>query len=223
MIIPAINCSTFDEVKERFHVAQELLFGASSESHQTGEREGWIHIDIADGGFTAGYSTWRNAQEFKTLKRHPSLKVEVHIMVSEPEEMISEWLAAGANRIIFHIESSANIEAVATMCKESGVEPMLALRPETSVSHAKAYLPFVSGCQVLAVIPGRASQAMVSGMLEKIKVLREQFPDMPIEVDGGITPETAPECRAAGANQLVSGSYIFSDENPAAAFARLAG
>lgn len=222
MIIPAINCQEFDEVKERFHVAQEILFGVGSESHETGERDGWIHIDIADGGFTKGYSTWRNAQEFATLKRHPHLRVEVHIMVNEPEPVISEWLALGVHRIIFHLETTGNVEAIANMCKESGVEPMLALKPETPIAHAASYMGLVSGCQLLAVTPGPGNQAMQASIIEKIAALRKAYPDLLIEVDGGITPETAKQCYTAGANQLISGSYIFSDENPAAAFARLA-
>ncbi len=223
MVIPAINCQEFDEVKERFHVAQEILFGAGSESHATGEREGWIHIDIADGGFTKGYSTWRNAKEFAQLKRHPHLKVEVHIMVNEPEAVISEWLTLGVQRIIFHLESAGNVEAIAMMCKESGVEPMLALKPETPIAHAASYLGLVSGCQILAVSPGPGSQVMQPAMIEKIVTLRKAHPELLIEVDGGITPESASRCVAAGADQLVAGSYIFKDENPAAALQRLAG
>lgn len=222
MIIPAINCQEFDEVKERFHVAQEILFGAGSEGHEMGEHEGWIHVDIADGGFTNGYSTWRNAREFATLKRHPNLKVEVHVMVNEPEPVISEWLALGVHRIIFHLESAGNVEAIATMCRESGVEPMLALKPETPIAHAALYLGLVSGCQVLAVTPGPGSQEMQPMIIEKIVALRKAHPELLIEVDGGITPESAARCIAAGADQLISGSYIFTDENPAAAFARLA-
>lgn len=221
MIIPAINCQEFDEVKERFHVAQEILFGVGSEEHETGESEGWIHIDIADGGFTNGYSTWRNAQEFSQLKRHPQLKVEVHIMVNEPEAVITEWLALGVNRIIFHLETTNNIEAIAAMCKEVGVSPMLALKPETSISHAASYLGLVEGCQILAVAPGLSNQTMQPMIIEKVVALRKAHPELLIEVDGGITPESAARCVAAGADQLISGSYIFTDENPAAAYGRL--
>lgn len=223
MIIPAINCQEFDEVKERFHVAQEILFGGGSEGHETGEREGWIHIDIADGGFTKGYSTWRNAREFAELKRNPNLKVEVHVMVNEPEPVISEWLALGVHRVIFHLESAGNVEAIAAMCKESNVSPMLALKPTTPIAHAAPYMDLVEGCQVLAVEPGPGSQAMQPMIIEKIVALRKAYPALLIEVDGGITSETAARCIAAGADQLISGSYIFTDENPAAAFQRLAG
>jgi len=222
-IIPAINCQEFDEVKERFHVAQEILFGVGSESHEIGEHEEWIHVDIADGGFTKGYSTWRNAQEFASLKRHPNLKIEVHIMVTEPEAVIAGWLALGVHRIIFHLEATDNVEAIADMCKESGVETMLALSPETPVSHAHAYLNLVDGCQILAVTPGLGNQAMLPGMIEKVVALRKQGSALLIEVDGGITPDTARQCQEAGADQLISGSYIFKDGNPAAAYARLTG
>lgn len=220
-IIPAINCQEFDEVKERFHVAQEVLFGAGSESHQTGERDEWVHIDIADGGFTNGYSTWRSPAEFKTLKRHPRLKVELHVMVNAPEEILAEWLTVGVDRVIFHIETTQAVEQVIAMCNEVGVEAMLALKPETPVSHVAPYLGAVSGCQVLAVVPGLSGQVMQDGTLEKIAALRKMRSDLVIEVDGGITPQTAPQCFAAGADQLTSSSYIFLDENPAAAYVRL--
>ncbi|MDO8602044.1 MAG: hypothetical protein Q7R62_02895 [bacterium] len=220
-IIPVINCQDFDEVKERFHIAQEILFGTGSESREIDERDGWIHIDIADGGFTKGYSTWRNPQEFSQLKRNPHLKIEVHIMMSEPEEVISEWLALGVHRIIFHLESVANVETITGMCAESGVETMLALKPETPVAHAFQYLPLVNGCQLLAVTPGPANQQMAPHIIEKLEALHAQHPDLLIEIDGGINPETAQQCAKAGASQVVSGSYIFHDDNPAAAYQRL--
>ncbi len=221
-IIPTINCQEFDEVKERFHIAQEILFGAGSEAREVSEQEdGWIHIDIADGGFTNGYSTWRNVQEFAELKRHPKLKIEVHIMMNEPEAVIREWLSLGVQRVIFHLEAAANVEAIAQMCEEFGAQAMLALNPETPINHAVPYMQMVGGCQILAVTPGLGNQEMLPHMIEKIVALRKQYPALLIEVDGGITPETARRCLAAGADQLVSGSYIFSDENPAAAYERL--
>ncbi len=220
-IIPVINCQEFDQVQDRFHQAQEILFGVGSETHQPSEQDEWIHIDIADGGFTNGYSTWRNASEFAVLKRNPRLKIEVHIMVTEPEAVISEWLEAGANRIIFHLESAANVEAIAAMCSESGVETMLALKPETPIAHAFQYLPLVKGCQLLAVTPGPANQSMQPQIIEKLRALRAQHPDLLIEIDGGINPETAKQCAAAGADQLTSAFYMWKDDNPAAAYERL--
>lgn len=220
-IIPGINCQELDQVREQFHIAHEVLFGAGSEHRVTPDSEQWVHLDVADGSFTNGYSTWRDAKGLSTIRRDARLKLEVHLMVTNPDAVVGEWLAVGAQRIIFHLETASNVGVLAGVCSQFGAQAMIAIRPETPVAHVVPYLELVPACQILAVVPGLSGQVMHPETPQRIRELKKARPDIIVEVDGGITPATAKQCLEAGANQLVSSSYIFSDDNPAAAYARL--
>lgn len=211
-IIPVVNCQDFDCVKQRVQTAQESLFPLVKPEDR------WLHIDIADGGFTKGYETWRNPTDLSSLKLSPEIKIELHLMVNEPEQAMEAWLATGISRLIFHLESTASLDVIVAACHSRGVEPMLAISPATPAPHALPYLAGFSSCQLLAVEPGKAGQEFEEHMYEKIKTIHTRFPDMVIEVDGGVTPETAPNIKAAGASILTAGSTIFESPNPVAVF-----
>ena len=219
-IIPVINCQDFDCVKARIELAQEFLCDHGSENRtvSSGGERCWMHLDVADGGFTNGYTTWRNPAELKSWRGDSHLAFEVHLMLTEPELSIESWLDAGVSRIIVHLETATSIDTIAAMCAGRGVELWLAIAPQTPAEKAFPYLPVVQGCQVLAVEPGKAGQAMLPGSIEKIAAIRAAFPNIPIEVDGGITPATVPACKAAGATQAVAGSAIFNATDPTAAY-----
>lgn len=209
-IIPGINCADFECVYSRFKQAQEMLAGVSP-------KERWVHIDIADGGFTAGHETWRNPTDLANFEKN-GIKIELHYMVNEPEASIEPWLNAGISRLIFHLETTSQVEVVARLCQERGIETMLAIGPETGADHLLPYLPLVDSAQVLGVSPGKSGQLFQESSLEKIKIIRAKFPNIIIEVDGGITLEVAKQCEAAGANQLAVTSAIFNQANPNQAF-----
>lgn len=219
-VIPVINCTDFDCVKSRIEIVQEFLCDHGS-SNRGAMPEAWIHVDIADGGFTSGYATWRNPTDLKSFRRDSHLKIEAHLMLSEPELALEAWLDAGVQRIIVHLETVTAIDTVVNICEGRGVGVWLAISPKTPAEKAFPYLPLVAGCQILAVNPGLPGQVMEVGTLEKIAAIRKKFPDLPIEVDGGITTETISQCRKAGATQAVAGSAIFSAQDPAAAYTDL--
>ncbi len=219
-VIPVINCPDFDTVKARIEIAQEFLCDHGSEN-RTAAPEGWVHIDVADGGFTAGYATWRNPADLKSFKRDQHLKIEAHLMLTEPELALEEWLDAGVNRVIVHLETVTAIDTVVNICESHNVEVWLAIAPQTPAEKAFPYLSIVKGCQVLAVQPGLPGQTMAAGSLEKIRAIREAFPQLPIEADGGVTAETIGQYKSAGATQVVAGSAIFNAEDSAAAYRTL--
>lgn len=221
-IIPVINCPDFDCVKSRIEIAESFLCDHGSESRVGNTDENcWIHIDIADGGFTNGYTTWRNPEDLPSLQKDSHLKIEVHLMLTEPELALESWLNAGVSRIIVHIETVTAIDTVAAICEGRGVEVWLALSPETPAEKVFPYLPLVKGCQVLAVHPGLAGQTTEPNTYEKIRAIRREFPLIPIEVDGGVTPETVPLYREAGATQVVAGSVIFGADDSVAMYRKL--
>ena len=222
-VIPVINCTDFDCVKARIGIAQEFLCDHGSEARSVADScdQCWVHIDIADGGFTSGYATWRNSEDLKSFRRDRHLKIEAHLMLTEPELALESWLDAGVNRIIVHLETVEAIDTVVNICESHAVEVWLAITPQTPAEKAFPYLGIVKGCQVLAVSPGLPGQAMEPGTLEKIRAIRTAFPELPIEVDGGVTVATITQYEAAGATQVVAGSAIFTADDPAAAYRAL--
>jgi ribulose-phosphate 3-epimerase len=222
-IFPVINCQDFDCVKARIEIAQEFLCDHGSEDRtiSSGGEYCWVHLDVADGGFTNGYTTWRNPAELKAWRADSHLSFEVHLMLNEPELAIESWMDAGVARIIVHLEAATSIDTISAICAGRNVELWLALSPQTPAEKAFPYLGVVQGCQVLAVEPGKAGQAMLPGTLDKVSAIRKAFPNLPIEVDGGITAATVASCKAAGATQVVAGSAIFSAPDPVAAYREL--
>ncbi|MDO8504677.1 MAG: ribulose-phosphate 3-epimerase [Candidatus Liptonbacteria bacterium] len=207
-VIPALNChdKDFDCIREKARIADGL--GA------------WAHLDVADARYTFN-KTWGDSEDWAKLKTR--LQLEVHLMAEEPEKYAREWLLAGAKRIIVHAETLnyESAEKMLAMAKEHGAEAMLAFSPETQIESAVSYMGMFLGFLVLAVHPGLPGQNFLPLVLEKIKLLREKYPNAKIEVDGGINYETGKRAKEAGADILVSASYIFGDKNPQAAYQNL--
>lgn len=206
-IIPAINCQNIDDVRERVKVANDL-------------DADWVHIDVSDGRFTFNKS-WGDAGAWPKLAGE--LKVEVHLMVEEPEKEINAWLDAGVKRIIVHLET-INDETFSELKRKTSkkkVELMLAVNPETPAENLKPYFGKVSEFQVLAVYPGPSGQKFLPLVADKIKFLRREMPDATIEVDGGINEETARIAKSAGADIVVSASYIFGSADPKRVYEKL--
>lgn len=210
---PVINCHEFACVKHRIEACKTFL-----------SRDGMIHLDIADARFTFG-KTWGTPAVWKRL--HIPFPAEVHLMVENPEAAVKDWLDAGAKRVIVHIEALMRthagmlknfrpaLEAILAACTAKKAELMLALSPET---HAEEINPFIKTAklfQVLAVEPGPSGQKIIPSSVEKIRALRKLIPkNAKIEVDGGITLETARAVKLAGADIVVSGSYLFKSPRP---------
>ena len=176
---------------------------------------------MGDGVFTPNVS-WGNVEEFSFLATElPLLRFEVHLMVVDPEKVMEQWFKAGAERVIIHLEAMSDPHFVLEMAKryEGGV--MLAINPSTAVEALVPYLNSFTAFQVLAVPPGPSGQKFNLEVLEKIKFLRERAPNAIIEVDGGINPETAKLAKEAGANILVSASYIMNSPDPKGAYQQL--
>lgn len=194
-IIPAINCENFECVKEKLEKASEF-----SE---------WAQIDVCDGEF-APHKTWNNPSELTANSSKPKANLEIHLMVENPHEVIDDWIKAGTKRIIVHLEALDSISYILNSSIEFGI----AINPETSVEKLTPFLKEFKFVQILAVDPGLAGQEFQNSVLDKIGFLKKNYPGVIIEVDGGINLETAKLCKEAGADILVSSSYIWESENP---------
>jgi ribulose-phosphate 3-epimerase len=138
-------------------------------------------------------------------------------MISEPLKYIDDFCKAGADIITFHTECDSPIDETIDKILANGVKASLTIKPKTPVEDIFPYLDKLSMVLVMTVEPGFGGQSFMADMLPKIKAIREEAekvnPALMIQVDGGIVPETAKLCVEAGADVLVSGSYIFGAEN----------
>ena len=208
-VIPVINCPDVACVQKNIAIAKTFL------------PEGAIlHLDVTDGSF-ATHRTWADPLEWVTLKSPFGL--EVHLMVDHPESYVDDWLVAGARRLIVHAESLTlqSMNEILSTVERYHVEIMLSSKPESDVEDILPYLKKFHSFQVLAVQPGPAGQEFLPFVCEKIKFLREEFPDAIIEVDGGMNPETMRQVKEAGADTVVSASYLFSAADPQKAYEEL--
>lgn len=212
-IIPAINESTFAAVEEKLAKCGSFL-----------PHNEWIQFDISDGRFTET-PTWNNPADLAGLDL--PWNIEVHLMVENPESVLNEWLHAmaratkGKRRAIVHFEAMSDPASIIEACRATGAEAGIALKPLTPPDLALLYLRDFSMIQVLAVEPGPSGQGFMQSAIPKIQLIRQRAPHAIIEVDGGMNPETAMLVKNAGADAIVSGSYIFSHPSPKVAYEEL--
>jgi ribulose-phosphate 3-epimerase len=181
-----------------------------------------MHLDISDGTFD-GCNTWADPLAWVALKSPFAL--EVHLMVEHPERRADDWLAAGARRLIVHLETLTpqSLHEIVSAAARYNAEVMISSKPDSATDEYVPYLRDFSALQVLAVPPGPAGQTFLPFVTEKIRMIREALPDAIIEVDGGMNPETARQVKDAGADTIVSSNYIFNAADPKKAYEDLRG
>ena len=165
-----------------------------------------LHLDVMDGAFVPPI-TFGDAfvAALRPLVRMP---FEAHLMIQSPERQFEAFAHAGCSRITFHAEATVHAHRHAQTLRAMGLEAGLAINPATPV---EAILPIVDEIDlalVMTVNPGYGGQTFLPFTLEKVRRLREARPDLTIQVDGGIAPETIRSARDAGADLFVVGSYL---------------
>jgi len=174
----------------------------------------WIHVDVMDGHFVPNITIGPDV--VKALRRHSQKAFDVHLMIAPCDPYIEAFAKAGADIITLHVESGPHIhrslQAVRALGKKAGVT----LNPGTHESTIEPVIDLVDLILVMSVNPGFGGQAFIPSAADKIARLRALAGGRPIdiEVDGGITPETAPQVVRAGANVLVAGSAVFKGGKP---------
>lgn len=176
-----------------------------------------LHFDVMDGHFVPNLSF--GAPILACLKT--SLPKHCHLMVTNPEDRLQEFKEAGADLVIFHSETVSDLSAMVKKIKGMGMQVGISIKPKTSWQVLKSVLDDLDQVLVMSVEPGFGGQGFIREVLPKIVELRSARADLDICVDGGVNAETAPEIVRAGANILVSGSYIFKAADRAAAIAKL--
>lgn len=166
----------------------------------------WIHLDVMDGQFVPPITF--GADLAKRVCAMGNVPVEAHLMTFTPEAHFEAFAEAGCKRIIFHAEATAHSHRLVQRLHAMGVEAGVAINPGTSVEAIAAVLADVDLALVMTVNPGWGGQMFIGSALKKVERIREAYPHLDVQVDGGIDPTTLPVARRAGANVYVAGSFL---------------
>jgi ribulose-phosphate 3-epimerase len=170
----------------------------------------WVHVDVMDGHFVPNLTF--GAPAVAAFRRHVKTFMDVHLMIAPVDPYIEAFAAAGADMITAHVEAGQHIHRTLQAIRATGKKAGLSLNPGTPAAAAEDLLDLADMILVMTVNPGFGGQKFIHGQLDKIRSLRKMIGDRPIhiQVDGGITTDTAPLVAAAGADVLVAGSAVFS-------------
>jgi ribulose-phosphate 3-epimerase len=183
-----------------------------------------IHVDVMDGHFvpaiTVGPIVVAGLRE---QANDAGAMLDVHLMIERPERHVRDFIAAGADSVTVHAEATPHLARVASLIREHGASAGVAVNPATAVDAFAELGGEIDLALCMTVNPGWGGQAFIERSPEKIARVREAVgPDVAVEVDGGIAPDTAPRCHAAGASVFVAGSAIFGEPDPGAAYLEIA-
>lgn len=181
----------------------------------------WLHIDVMDGCFVPNLSM--GPQIVGALRDKSSQLFDVHLMLQRPMAYLEAFRKAGADLIAVHAECEDDTEELLRAIRRTGAKAGLVLKPATPAEALFPFAPLLDLAVVMTVEPGFGGQKFMEAPLSKIGQIKEKFPHLLVEVDGGVNRETAPLCREAGADVLVAGTAVFRAEDPALAIAQLRG
>jgi len=180
-----------------------------------------LHLDVMDGHFVPNLTYGMPIVE--GLRRHTDLPLDVHLMISDPLAYAKPMVDAGADLLTLHIEAIQQEEALDVIgaIKDMGVAVGVALNPETPLSTIKDCLPELDLVLIMSVEAGFGGQSFNRKVLEKIKSVRDAYPDVLLQIDGGVDVDTIQPAREAGCDLFVVGSAIFKQPDYRMAFDEL--
>ena len=178
-----------------------------------------LHLDVMDGHFVPNMTYGMPIVE--GLRRHTDMPLDVHLMISHPLQFAQPMVDAGADMLTFHVETVQDVAETAGKIRDLGVGVGVALNPDTPLATLDGCIPEIDMVLIMSVNAGFGGQAFNPIALEKLKALRQQHPDLLLEIDGGINSETIGSAREAGCDLFVVGSAIFKHDDYRTAVADL--
>ena len=200
-------------------------FARLAEEIQAVERAGasLLHVDVMDGRFVPNITI--GLPVVKAISRATRLPLDAHLMIVEPGQYAEQFVAAGAQMVSVHIEADPHAHRTLSAIRAAGARAGIAINPATSLSAVEEVLKFADYVLLMSVNPGFGGQKFIPESLDKLRRLRSMIDERGlstrIEIDGGIDRENIAEVAAAGAEIIVSGSAIFSANDPGVAFREL--
>jgi len=196
-VVPAILTEDPKSLKEMIHLADSFT--------------DYIQIDIMDGRFVPSQSiTYKDL-----IALPPGIIWEAHLMVERPENHLEDFAKAGAQKVIFHYEATSSPQNVISQARELGLKIGLAINPETDVTAFRPLVNKIDSILFLTVHPGFYGSRFIPEVLDNVKVLRQNEPDIEIGVDGGIKESNIVQIALTGVDVLYIGSAIFLQSHPA--------
>ena len=169
----------------------------------------WIHLDVMDGHFVPNLTF--GPPIIKALRKTSDKFFDAHLMVSNPDVLLDDYIAAGCDGITVHIEAATHLDRTLSAIREKGAKAGVSLNPHTSIEGLGYVLDRLDLILVMSVNPGFGGQSFIRSQLDKIAAIKQMIGarDIDIQVDGGVTIDNVAEVKAAGANVLVAGSAAF--------------
>lgn len=170
----------------------------------------WLHLDIMDGNFVPNISFGANI--IKSIRPYSNLYFDAHLMIENPEWYIDTIANSGVDNITIHVEATKHLHRAIQMIKHHNISAGVAINPATDISFLDNIIDSIDLILIMTVNPGFGGQKFINSTLKKIKIIREKYPHINIQVDGGINETTSKLVKEAGANILVAGSYVFTQD-----------
>ncbi len=172
-----------------------------------------VHVDVMDGHFVPNLTI--GLPVVARIAEVSPVPLDVHLMIEDADRWAPKYAEIGVASVTFHFETALNPIQVARDIRKVGAKPAVAIKPGTLVQEIEKIVEFIDMVLVMTVEPGFGGQSFMEEQLQKVSYLRSNFPDLNIQVDGGISKETIAKAAGAGANVFVAGSAVYGSENPA--------
>ena len=183
----------------------------------------WIHIDVMDGNFVPNISF--GFPVLKAIKKHSNKVLDVHLMISNPDVYIDDFVNSGADILTVHYEACPHVHRTIQLIKSKGVKAGIALNPHTPVNVLDEIITDVDLVLIMSVNPGFGGQKFIESSVQKVSQLKKLIDarnlDVIIEIDGGVNLVTGKKLAEAGASALVAGSFVFNSDSPTQTIERL--